>query len=319
MALLELLGLCALLQAFPSASSAIIRQHIDIQHDVHISNDSGEQVIVDWINPLTGEDIEFSQLPPGETLNVNSFTNHSFVLRFQNDTCDEEHVCRRSIITISDNDDQVVKVKKGLELEYRDSSTKANYMVSDIVQGCKDDAKRYLAAGYNKNRVMEQMLSCIEDGAVDTFESLHEAEKFEESLRLSISFKKENYTCKDPTMETTKAKAFRQWNYKNVTRRVHLLHDRKASKIHLLENFISPEECAAIQETAEPVLRRGTVADGKGGSKLSEHRKALQAGIRIPFEKGEYHPIVRVFRRIYAYTNNATGFDLDVDGAEDIM
>jgi hypothetical protein len=49
--------------------------------------------------------------------------------------------------------------------------------------------------------------------------------------------------------------------------------DRPASRVHVIENFISPEECEAMEEAAKPKLHRATVADGKGGSHLSEHRK----------------------------------------------
>jgi hypothetical protein len=214
----------------------------------------------------------------------------------------------------------VFKVKKGLTVEQRDSSSKSRFLASDIVQDCHDAAKEYLEAGYDKESVMQEMLSCIEEATADTLEQLHEEEKFEESLRLSVSAKVENYTCGDEMLETTKATQFREWTHKNVTRKVHLLHERRDSKIHLLENFISPEECAAIQAAAAPLLHRGTVADGKGGHKLSTHRKAMQAGVRVPWEKEEQgDPIARVVRRLYDYANNATGFGLKIDGQEDLM
>jgi hypothetical protein len=62
------------------------------------------------------------------------------------------------------------------------------------------------------------------------------------------------------------------------------------------------------------------VADGAGGHKLSEHRKAFQAGLKVPWDKEEEgDPIARVVRRLYDYTNHATGFNLSVVGQEDLM
>ena len=40
--------------------------------------------------------------------------------------------------------------------------------------------------------------------------------------------------------------------------------DRPASKIHVVENFITAEECKAVEEAAEPILHDATVADGSG-------------------------------------------------------
>ena len=71
---------------------------------------------------------------------------------------------------------------------------------------------------------------------------------------------------------------------------------------------------------AQPKLHRGTVADGAGGHRLSEHRKAFQAGLTVPWDKevaGD--PVARVVRRLYDYTNHATGFNLSVVGQEDLM
>ena len=185
---------------------------------------------------------------------------------------------------------------------------------------CQRIARKQLQAGYNSDLVMKEMKNCVEQRTADAIQKLREEEMFQSSLRESVSAKVENYTCADKNLETTKAKEIRQWTSKNVTHRVHILHDRKDSKIHMLENFITPEECRAIEAAAAPLLHRGTVADGKGGSKLSEHRKAMQAGVKVPWEEEEEgNLIARYVRRLYEYTNHATGFGLEVEGQEDLM
>ena len=214
----------------------------------------------------------------------------------------------------------MVKVKDGLVLEHRDSTTQSSDDATDIVQNCHQVAKVRLEAGYDSEQVMKSMLTCVEDALANRILKLRHEEVFETKLREKISGMVENYTCADIDMETTQARHFRKWTHKNTTHQVHLLHERQASKIHLVEDFISPEECAAIQEAAEPILHRGTVANGKGGHKLSDHRKAMQAGVRVPWELEEQDdPIARVMRRIYAYTNNATGYGIEVEGQEDLM
>jgi len=201
-----------------------------------------------------------------------------------------------------------------------EAAVESNESAEEIVRRCRQVSEARLKAGHESKEVMKTMLACVEAATADKIQELRTEELFQAQLRQKVSSLAENYTCGDSNMETTKATEFREWNYENSTRRIHLLHERQASKIHLLENFISPEECAAIQEAAAPKLHHGTVADGKGGSKLSDHRKAMQAGVRVPWEKEEEGDLItRVFRRIYAYTNDATGLGLEVDGQEDIM
>jgi 2OG-Fe(II) oxygenase superfamily len=46
----------------------------------------------------------------------------------------------------------------------------------------------------------------------------------------------------------------------------------------------------------------------------------MQAGIRVPWEKEHQGDLIAaVMRRVYNYTNHATGFGLEVEGQEDIM
>lgn len=106
----------------------------------------------------------------------------------------------------------------------------------------------------------------------------------------------------------------------NVERTVHVKLDRSASRIHLVENFISAEECQAMQDEAAETLHDATVADGKGGHRLSEARKAMQAGIKVRWEKeAEGDPIARLSRRVYDYTEHVLGLGIDEKGQEDLM
>jgi hypothetical protein len=67
-------------------------------------------------------------------------------------------------------------------------------------------------------------------------------------------------------------------------------------------------------------LHNATVADGAGGSHLQKSRKALQAGVRVPWDKeADGNPIVTVSRRLYTYINDATGYNIHEAGQEDLM
>mmetsp|Transcript_100016 Transcript_100016/g.149867 ORF Transcript_100016/g.149867 Transcript_100016/m.149867 type:complete len:207 (+) Transcript_100016:1-621(+) len=75
-----------------------------------------------------------------------------------------------------------------------------------------------------------------------------------------------------------------------------------------------------MEAAAKPKLHRATVADGKGGSHFSEHRKAMQAGIKVPWDKETAgNPIARLSRRVYDYTNFVLGLGIEEYGQEDLM
>lgn len=185
---------------------------------------------------------------------------------------------------------------------------------------CKQRAYADMASGKPPQEVMDALKVCLQNKATTAFQRENEEIAFEEKLRLEMSGMVENYTCADPNRELTKPQQVRRWQHNNVTRNVLIMHDRNASQIHVLEDFISAEECDAITTAAEPILHRGTVANGKGGHRLSNSRKAWQAGIRVPWEReSQGDPIARVVRRLFDYTNDAVGYNLRVEGQEDLM
>ena len=73
-----------------------------------------------------------------------------------------------------------------------------------------------------------------------------------------------------------------------------------------------------MELAAASLLHDATVADGKGGSRLSGNRKAKHTGTSVPWETPN-HPISKVSRRVYDYTNHVLGLDIDEHGEEDLM
>ena len=141
-------------------------------------------------------------------------------------------------------------------------------------------------------------------------------------VRETVSRAMENFTCSDPDLGSTPNLEERYWTSEkdNVTRLVHVKLDRPASRIHVIENFAYSEECHEIEETAQSKLQRATTADGKGGTHLSEHRKAMQAGISPQWSKeAEGDLIARLSRRVYDYTNFELGLNIREHGQERLM
>ncbi|KAI2493860.1 prolyl 4-hydroxylase alpha-subunit [Fragilaria crotonensis] len=186
---------------------------------------------------------------------------------------------RIGYLTVDNSDNQVVLIKENMEIKREDNG--ANTEVNTTLE--------------------------VENPSIRTIRSMN--------LELA-----EDYTCLDDELPTSQGKETRQWAYNDKLHDVNVLLERPDSQIHLIRNFITQEECDAFQGAASSILHRGTVADGNGGSKLSENRKAWQAGIAVPWEKeADGDLLARYTRRMYAYANHATGYNLNVEGQEDIM
>jgi hypothetical protein len=172
----------------------------------------------------------------------------------------------------------------------------------------------------NASQVIMDLKDCVETSVSKKIREATEDIAFQANVREGMSSLLENYTCADETLPTSEFTETRVWDWNDEIREVGVLHERDASIIHLVKNFVSDEECNAMETTAEGKLHRATTANGEGGSHLSDSRKAMQAGISVPWGKeAEGNPIARLSRRVYDYTNHATGFALSEHGQEDLM
>jgi hypothetical protein len=307
-------------------------------------NLTGKKVDIDWQDPSTGATYPLaSNTPENQSISFNSFANHKFVIRAH---ANENSTVHEVIVQVlEDQMDQKVVLKEGLEVErllvnyerisYEKedeadvSSSSANYIIGltggdsqkaahTVLEKCRKEASLRLAMGVNVDRVSESLSSCMEQQASAVLMDMDEKLSVQASVLKQISTLAENYTCADPLKETNEPIEERTWEYEGVSRNVGVLHNRPSSQIHVLHDFISAEECEAIRKAAEPTLHRGTVADGAGGSKLSENRKAWQAGVTYDAENPN-DPILMVKKRLFAYANNVTGYEMELPGQEDLM
>jgi hypothetical protein len=219
-----------------------------------------------------------------------------------------------------------ITIKKGIEVQLIDDQVRAKMEAGQLVEACRTKAKASLeAAGSNAAAVqasMDELVLCVEAGVAETLAKANEEIAFQANVRKGMAAFMENYTCDDTDLETGDPVREEYWlTAKDKKRRpVKVMLDRPASKIHVISNFISPEECSAMEDAAKPGLHRATVADGKGGSEYSDHRKAMQAGIEVNWKKetsGDHIAILS--RRVYDYSNHVLGLNIQEHGQEDLM
>lgn len=216
---------------------------------------------------------------------------------------------------------KVIFIDEDFQLKHEDNVSKARESATQIIEGCKASALEKLDGdGSKPEAAIDFIAKCIESSVANQMEKANEEIAFQAQIRTQMAEGYENYTCADYDMPTTKAVDTKTWYNNGVVRKVDVLLERPASKVHLVKNFITPEECRAMEEAAEKKLHRATVADGKGGSEHSPNRKAMQAGIKIPWQlEKEGNPLTTISRRVYDYVNHVLDLDIKENGQEDLM
>ena len=73
-----------------------------------------------------------------------------------------------------------------------------------------------------------------------------------------------------------------------------------------------------MQELAGPRLRKASVADGNGGIRFSESRKAWQAPVHPKYDE-EGDLVAQLGNRIFEYTNHVLNLNVTHEGQEPLM
>lgn len=326
-------GKAAILSIFLAMPNIALSQ--DIKRSIQFVNESGKRIEVQWVHPDTGEMVLQSSpfIFNGATFNLNSFVGHTFQLREipgkKSGACGdlgEETTCRTDMVTVSENEEQVVLIKKSVVAIHADDKTRARDSAGELMAYCRENAREKLQDSNlteeSAAQLLDDMAGCIEESVANKLAEANEEVVFQAKIRKEIAEKWENYTCADLKVESSEPKENSTWVNKKEFRRYNVgkFLDRNEAKIHVIEDFITAEECEAMGSAAQPRLHRASVADESGGSKFSEARKALQAGIKVRWNlENEGDPIAALSRRVYDYTNYATGYGLEEFGQEDLM
>jgi hypothetical protein len=162
----------------------------------------------------------------------------------------------------------------------------------------------------------DQLEACLMEGATNALKHWASEWRFENTALKTIGEKLEKYICSnaDQDAETTMPRSSFQWESGDyLIHNVDILLKRPASQIHVIHNFIEPEECQAVRDAVGNPIHQDGVMDN--GTKLSgEHR---QTEIEIPWHlEGEHHPLTTLSRRVYEYTNFALGLNISEHGQE---
>jgi hypothetical protein len=318
--------LLLLLLLSPSANAAVGKQKPD--RAIVIYNRSGARVVVSWINPDNGNRAVMSDpnILHGASFDLNSYVGHNFEVKeipnSKTGECLNKDPCRTTVFTVNDNENQHMEVNTDFEIVHKDHKTAAADAAVKMLDDCKVKAIGQLDTDKTPDQVLEGMAECMEAEILKQLKEKSDDISFEQRTRKKMGEKYENYTCMDFGLESSDPVEPTTW-LDVKSRQIHkvgILHDRPASKVHVIQDFISEDECLAMEEKARPTLRKAVVADGAGGHSVSESRKAMQAGISVPWEKeSEKHPIATISRRVYDYVNHVLNLDIDEHGQENLM
>jgi len=313
----------------------------DEQRSLSLLNASNKKIEVHWIESGSGKRHLMSDphINEDEVLSINTYVGENFEIdelpSERSGECGNgrgDKQCRVSYISIGDADVTIYKLNTDFEIVEGDEIESGG---DEIESGLASKSANFLT--YCKGQamigapsvgddvslatnIMDEFKKCLELNVVNSFVELDQEITFQAKSRENMSTLLENHTCADQMLPTNAPKEVRYWHNKGDVKEVIVLVDRNSSKVHVIKDFISEEECNAMGDEAEGKLHSATVASEDGGSRLTETRKAMQAGIRVPWDKeSQGHPIAVLSRRVFEYTNNVTGFDIDEFGQEDLM
>eukprot|EP00550_Attheya_septentrionalis_P012299 CAMPEP_0198302732 /NCGR_PEP_ID=MMETSP1449-20131203/56265_1 /TAXON_ID=420275 /ORGANISM="Attheya septentrionalis, Strain CCMP2084" /LENGTH=467 /DNA_ID=CAMNT_0044005177 /DNA_START=311 /DNA_END=1714 /DNA_ORIENTATION=- len=314
-----------------------------------LENQSGNDMEIFWINHSTDEaHLIVSVLSAKKKAPIETFVGHTFEIRAIPDaetgTCtSQDNTCAVRRFTVGEDSHPVVTVNEDMEIDIQNvvayevtkqtsKGVKEEAPENSQMHVCQEKAKDAIRSSpLEAEKALDELVNCAMWNVTKTLAEKSEEVSFHAHRRMMVASSLENFTCADQELPTSTPLEIRPWvqpsssknkNTKNdvVERDVHVLLDRQASKVHLIKNFVSEEECEAMERAAKPILHRATVADGKGGSQFSPSRKAMQAGIKVRWNKeadGEH--IATLSRRVYDYVNHVLGLNITEHGQEDLM
>lgn len=321
--LLHLL-MCFLLLVVPTSTTTVN----PTARPINIKNRSGHKVELYWIHPQTkvGQLQSDPNIINGADFPINSYVGHHFELRGLKKDGKCGHGmrgkgCHKAYFTVNDNSDQELIISKGMVVKHSDNISRSKEEANIIIHSCKEDTQRRLESNEISNEHSIDVLGdCVAESVAAEMKKNTEDQAGQSIIRERMGELFESYTCKDYDLPITASIDSKQWSYKHHDHEISVFLERPASRIHFIENFISPEQCIAMENEATTKLHAATVADGSGGSILSPSRKAKQAGIRIPWHlENKENPLATISRKVYDYVNWALDMDIDEHGQEDLM
>jgi hypothetical protein len=221
---------------------------------------------------------------------------------------------------------QAVTIDENFEVRHIDSKSIARESAQTLLEDCQNSVISAIEKDITllAHNAVQMVSECIFQSVSLEMEKASEEIRFQASLRTKMAGHFENATCADFELPSSEPIATNIWRHKGVSRKVETLLERDASKVHVITNFISEEECnAMVEERAKSSLHSSAkVADGKGRREelSSPTRKAMHAGIKIPWhQEDDGNPLTTVSRKVYDYVNDVLDLNIEEHGQEDLM
>lgn len=296
---------------------------------IFVRNDSEQEFSLSWVNPNNGKRHLMIEFAEDLQESLDSYIGHTFEVKEMGD-CETDDICRVASLVVSKDVEQsfIVDVDfQVLDVPSLRMAPKATENPKDRLIQCRNAAKKELeridpSDKQAQDQITKDFGACVKKGIATAIRKGLDQITFVENNRADVAANMENFTCTDPNLGSSPDVDTREWksDKDGKSRTVHVKLARPSSRIHVIEDFAYKEECDAVQETASANLRQASTADGKGGSKISEARKAMQAAINPAWHlEGEGDLIARLSRRVYDYVNYELGMTLEEHGQEPLM
>ena len=199
---------------------------------------------------------------------MDTFVKHTFVVRTDDDnaTTTTTGTAPRASFKIAEHQlKQVYVIREGLAIEGPDpeaeSTRSSRHGVGEITKMCQAKAvEASKNTRLSRQVILKQLTECLTSQTANILVDVNEELTQECQLRFGMSVATENYKCGDPQRKTSQNVELRSWINANnmqlepVEYKVHVLHNRPSSQIHMIPIFITSEPRQAIQEAATKTL-----------------------------------------------------------------
>lgn len=323
-------------QRTTSAQPTTAQTPVNERH-ITFLNKSGSKVDIYYLNPHDhGSALPLSESPifSGSVFVVQSFVGQAYRVverPFSSAAGTICHgvdgACRQTSFVVSYHEEQVVRITETFAMEFEDTKIRAEAHATKLMDQCRakvDPQEMRDSAEPARMRMCNDKLftECIHDSLAARLNEVQNELLLEKKARRDMAALLENYTCADVTLNSTTPLREEVWKGAKDARprNVLILHDQPASQIRVVEHFVTPQECQAVEtQAAARTLHRATISDGRGGTRLSPARKALSAGIKIQWDDEQNNNLTNLARRVYDFTNEVLHLDIREHGQENLM
>jgi hypothetical protein len=142
-----------------------------------------------------------------------------------------------------------------------DHKTRAQDKAKKALNACQVTGDSSSSSSLSPEEKMDAMIACMERQIDETISETQQEIQFQASIRKDMGHALTEYICNDINATTTKAILNRTWSFTNPSdpkgkkeqKHVRILFEAEMSKILLVEDFASPQECQAIRDNSKHV------------------------------------------------------------------